>query len=479
VSNILINPYSVVAGGTPFVNDYSVDFDGVNDWVETANITELDGVAAFTFSGWIYFDTTSTMSFITKWDEGSQHQFAIQRNSGVAPGGGEIRVYIATSLTGGMASDTVDGVSISAWHHIAVVYDGTEAAADRIKIYIDGSSVAVTNYGTVPTTLTSATSTVKLGSFGGTLTRYMGGNLDEMALWASALTAGNITTIYNSGLPASLSDLSPVAWWRMGDGDTYPYLDNTQAFSKRSLDFDGVNDYVTMGDVLNAYMEWNVAFSVSFWMNADSISSVLSLVSKQDTSDDYRGLNIYTQSSKIRASLTRENSTGKKIVVNGGTTLSNSIWYHIALTYDGSANASGMLIYVNGAVETMTIVSDGLDGTTTNSANFEIAARDGSGLPFDGDIDDVALIASELSAANVSTIYNSGQPNDISGFSPIGYWKMGDGDTYPTITDSGSGSNNGTMTNMTAADIIGQTPKGYGGEMINMTSGDIVADVPT
>ena len=38
------------------------------------------------------------------------------------------------------------------------------------------------------------------------------------------------------------------------------------------------------------------------------------------------------------------------------------------------------------------------------------------------------------------------------------YWRMGDGDTFPTILDNSSNSNNATMTNMDAGDIEEDTP---------------------
>ena len=44
---------------------------------------------------------------------------------------------------------------------------------------------------------------------------------DEVAVWESILTSGDITSIYNSGLPADLTSLSPVAWWRMGEEATF------------------------------------------------------------------------------------------------------------------------------------------------------------------------------------------------------------------------------------------------------------------
>ena len=51
------------------------------------------------------------------------------------------------------------------------------------------------------------------------------GKLDEIAIWNSDQSS-NISDIYNSGVPFDLSTLTtePKHWWRMGDGDTYPYL---------------------------------------------------------------------------------------------------------------------------------------------------------------------------------------------------------------------------------------------------------------
>jgi hypothetical protein len=68
----------------------------------------------------------------------------------------------------------------------------------------------------------------------------------------------------------------------------------------------------------------------------------------------------------------------------------------------------------------------------------------------DGLIDEVAIIGSELSAAQVSTIYNSGDTTSLSAYSPIGWWRMGDNDagTGTTITNQGSASGiDGTPTN--------------------------------
>ena len=66
----------------------------------------------------------------------------------------------------------------------------------------------------------------------------------------------------------------------------------------------------------------------------------------------------------------------------------------------------------------------------------------------EGNIDEVAIWNSDQSA-NATTIYNSGRPNDISSLSPLSWWRCGDGDTAPTITDNGTSGYDLTMQNFT------------------------------
>ena len=67
------------------------------------------------------------------------------------------------------------------------------------------------------------------------------------------------------------------------------------------------------------------------------------------------------------------------------------------------------------------------------------------GVLYDGLLDEVAYFNSELSASDISTIYGTGAPSDLSSLSPISWWRF-EG-TGTTATDSGSGGNNGTLTN--------------------------------
>ena len=88
-------------------------------------------------------------------------------------------------------------------------------------------------------------------------------------------------------------------------------------------------------------------------------------------------------------------------------------------------------------------------GTNSGTATFErFGVYATSTQPFGGELDEISLFDSDKSA-NIATIYNSGVPTDLTSLSPVNWYRMGDNDgaTGTTITDLGSGSNNGTLIN--------------------------------
>jgi hypothetical protein len=70
----------------------------------------------------------------------------------------------------------------------------------------------------------------------------------------------------------------------------------------------------------------------------------------------------------------------------------------------------------------------------------------------------MAFFHTALSAADISDIYNSGAPADLSSYSPVGWWRMGDGTeaesgtTIYDMSDNGVHANNGTLVNGVGTD---------------------------
>jgi hypothetical protein len=160
--------------------------------------------------------------------------------------------------------------------------------------------------------------------------------------------------------------------------------------------------------------------------------------------------------------------SGSYSAVITSVNIADGNWHHVVFQIQGDGpddNDTDPKVWVDG-----TLVLDVTGYTTdkdSSTAEFGMGYRNpstGSGTIL-GNINDVAVWQKQLTTAEVVEIYNSGTPTDLkvdtgnyeSADDLIGYWKMGDGDTYPTITDHG-GSNDGTMTNMTSGDIVEDVP---------------------
>ena len=223
-----------------------------------------------------------------------------------------------------------------------------------------------------------------------------------------------------------------------------------------SVNFDGVNDFVDFGN--NYTFEISQAFSISFWVKPNNIAATRCLISKCSDDASVIGYNIQhiVTSGRIQIQMRTAIPASPHVFT---TALTAGVWQHIVLTYSGNSNMNGNRAYRN-AVVGDTPSSSAMTGTFLNTASFIVGARN-TVFPFVGNIDEVSVWDKALSAAEVTELYNTGQPadlNDHSAFANLqSWWRMGDSDTFPTILDH-KGSINGTMTNSTAADIEADVP---------------------
>ena len=239
-----------------------------------------------------------------------------------------------------------------------------------------------------------------------------------------------------------------------------------------SLDFDGVDDYVSFGDkdiFTPNDSGANRGMSFSFWYKSSDVLQQR-LINKNGMfysgGYHYEYLVTTQYAGKPRIVFYGADNPSISIKLILDTVLSVDTWYHIAFTWNlGSTNAD-LIGYINGVKHS---VSDGnatftLAGTWSavlNTNNELYMGRDISNYG-EGLIDEVAIFDDNLSTVDVASIYNSGSPTDLSGESYLlGYWRNGDTagtSVYPTIEDYSSNSNDGTMTNMASGDIVTDVP---------------------
>lgn len=85
------------------------------------------------------------------------------------------------------------------WHHYAFVFDGTLAAASRMKAYVDGVLLTGIGY----TGFSSMTATPAAGPFyvgrDRAYNEYSYGYFDDVRVYSTALTDADILSLYNNG----------------------------------------------------------------------------------------------------------------------------------------------------------------------------------------------------------------------------------------------------------------------------------------
>lgn len=225
--------------------------------------------------------------------------------------------------------------------------------------------------------------------------------------------------------------------------------------NKLSVLFGGVDEFVNLG--VNFAFERTNSFSLVGWFKTTGAGG--SLVSKRGPSTQFQGWEINNSSGSLRFNLTNNNATNNRLQVKTtDATFNDGVWHHFAATYAGTSLASGMKIYIDGSSEALTTDFNTLSATILNGTSANLGARNSSDNPFIGNLDECAIYDKELSAAEVTQIYNGGETLDLlplkSAANLVGWWRMGDGDTFPTLLDQTTTGADGTMTNMEVSDIV-------------------------
>ena len=222
----------------------------------------------------------------------------------------------------------------------------------------------------------------------------------------------------------------------------------------QSIDLDGIDDYINVSD--NANLSFgngttDLPFSISFWTKIAPTSQTTNVFLGKDSGSPNReyAIGMFGGSRKIRFFIKNQGGNNQQSI-DSTTTILDNTWYHIVVTYDGSAGsnaADGMTIYINGNAETPTnVVKNTYTAMSNTSANFTIGKYNASSSNINSTMDEVSIFDVELSSTEVTNIYNSGTPNDISSISGLVSWWRFEG-SGTTATDSGSGGNDGTLTN--------------------------------
>ena len=224
-----------------------------------------------------------------------------------------------------------------------------------------------------------------------------------------------------------------------------------------SLDFDGTDDWLVVANQANFKFNYNTAFSVSAWIKT-SASADQGIFGKTLTGSPWTGYSCFLNTAgKIYFQMISQTAAPYKIdLITTSVTANDGNWHHLVWTKTTATAASGVTIYKDTTAYTtssgLTINTNGDtlgDNSTLTDREPLIGANDDRpGLPFNGNIDEVAVFTKALSASEISTLYGGGTPQTAGNAngvgSILGYWKIEEG-SGTTVVDSSTNSNTGTF----------------------------------
>ena len=225
-----------------------------------------------------------------------------------------------------------------------------------------------------------------------------------------------------------------------------------------ALKFDGTNDFVNFGNSSDFVFGNGVsdsAFSVGFWVNMADATGCRMITRVAGSNRSWYLITGGSDNLQFILNTNSSNYIGRSR--STAMTSFEGSWIYLICTYDGSAASSGINIYI-GSGGSITAVDDGdvNFGTYTtmnvSSIDMKMAAFDASYA--DATFDELSFWSSELSAAEITSIYNGGSfiditsdnGNYVSSANLTHYWKYNE--INPTATAfAETGAINGTLNN--------------------------------
>lgn len=198
----------------------ALDFDGSNDYVVIPDNSALDFTSTYTIEAYIYVEAYQYGTIISKFEDDSDNR-GYMINMGETGDNSKLCVINSTlNWSTHIQWNTGFTPSLNTWYHIAITYDQT-LGSNNLKLYVDGSLYAQTNYSTV---LPNNAANLYIGGYdnpgngvnGGANGRFFNGRIDEVRLWNDVRTPSEISTNYNIALGGSEAGL--VAYYKFNDG---------------------------------------------------------------------------------------------------------------------------------------------------------------------------------------------------------------------------------------------------------------------
>jgi hypothetical protein len=246
---------AAVPSSGSLTNDFSVEFEGSDEFMDTGSNFASTFGSAFTISCWFKRDSGSgTGAMFGQWHDSNFRHYAY-----VTGGSLIYDIRIAGTAVG---APTMSIAQDTNWHHVAVTVK-QDSSNVLSSIYLDGVSGGTTTTAATLSNFVPANNLfVGKRNRPGSSELHFEGLIDEVSIIGSALSdggvssgetaGGDIATLYSGGVPADISAFNPVAWYRMGDSDTGTGTTITNAASGSASAGSSVNGSLQNGPAFSS-----------------------------------------------------------------------------------------------------------------------------------------------------------------------------------------------------------------------------------
>ena len=370
--------------------------DGSNDYVNAGSAASLDNIQAqggggMTVSLWLYVRSYSVVNphLIAKPDVNTTAgRWGIRIESGTA----RFRFFKdfngAADMTIASADNTFTTAHSNSWRHMVLTWASTTDATASGQFYLDNVALSMSNTSATLNSGPVSDASTNLGilNSAGTTVAPIDGYLDDVRLYNRVLSTSEISQLYRLGATSKIAKTLPgrdslksglVGHWTFdgpnmltnvadtsGQSDTGLLIlgssgntSTTTAPGKvgQALQFDGIDDYVTMG------ASYNGVQSVAFWIRVATSTTLQKII-------DLNGTATVTIDS---GTLNGNSFTSPTHYVDGvaASTISDTSWHHVAITTGTGINASALDIgritaaYLGGSLDDIRIYNRALLAT--------------------------------------------------------------------------------------------------------------------
>ncbi len=228
-------------------------------------------------------------------------------------------------------------------------------------------------------------------------------------------------------------DSGLIGYWNFDDGSGTTATDSTINSNNGTLDeptwssgkvgssaltFDGVDDLVVIGNQQPfnfTNLGTTTGMTIAMWVNPlENSVSLQYLMSKINVSTAGWYFAQSPGSHDAYSFLVDYSGSDLSIRTSTGSTIYGQ-WQHVVMTWDGSMNASGAAIYIDG-VEATYGIQNNATGTPSigTSYNLNIGDNTGRSRSFMGSLDDVRVYNRALNSSDVSELYEYASAADTT-----------------------------------------------------------------